>query len=144
MVLLVETENAITTQLARYWHAKFKTIWSLGGISKVTTKEIEYTDKFGNKQQGKLAYKVALDFQSQERLFFQEKRKHLRIINMPIFKSEVVSVDFVGKKEAQCIYIDHPDHLYITDNFVVTHNTETPLGLPLMRLLGGLVPLLRW
>ena len=27
------------------------------------------------------------------------------------------------KTEMQCIEIDHPDHLYITDNYVVTHNT---------------------
>lgn len=36
-------------------------------------------------------------------------------------------VEYVGKKEAQCIAIDHPDHLYITDDYIVTHNTFTDL-----------------
>jgi len=34
------------------------------------------------------------------------------------------SIEFVGRKEAKCILIDHPDHLYITDDFIVTHNTS--------------------
>ncbi len=26
-------------------------------------------------------------------------------------------------KEAQCIAVAHPSHLYVTDDFIVTHNT---------------------
>ena len=33
------------------------------------------------------------------------------------------SVEYLGKIECQCIYLDHPRHLYITDNFIPTHNT---------------------
>lgn len=37
---------------------------------------------------------------------------------------KIVSVESLNRdEEMQCIEIDHPDHLYITDNFVVTHNT---------------------
>jgi predicted ribonuclease YlaK len=35
----------------------------------------------------------------------------------------VDSVELVGNKECQCILVDSPDHLYITDDFIVTHNT---------------------
>lgn len=41
------------------------------------------------------------------------KEKHLQIAN----------VEPVGVEEAQCISIDHPDHLYVTDDYIVTHNT---------------------
>ncbi len=34
----------------------------------------------------------------------------------------------IRQEEAACILIDHPDHLFITDNYVVTHNTEALLG----------------
>lgn len=36
---------------------------------------------------------------------------------------KVNSITFSEEKEVQCILIDHPDHLYITDDFIVTHNT---------------------
>lgn len=35
----------------------------------------------------------------------------------------VKSVKYIGLKETQCISIDHPDKLYVTDNYIVTHNT---------------------
>ena len=36
----------------------------------------------------------------------------------------IVSVTAVGYKACQCISIDHPSQLYVTDDFVVTHNTH--------------------
>ena len=33
------------------------------------------------------------------------------------------NIEYVGEKECQCIYIDSSDHLYLTDDFIVTHNT---------------------
>lgn len=40
---------------------------------------------------------------------------------------KVKQVVFAGNSETQCISIDHPDRLYITDQFIVTHNTVTAL-----------------
>ena len=36
----------------------------------------------------------------------------------------VAKVERVGAKQAKCIYVDHPKHLYVTDDYIVTHNTE--------------------
>jgi DNA methylase/LAGLIDADG-like domain len=36
----------------------------------------------------------------------------------------IVNVEPVGVKAAQCIAVEHPDRLYVTDDFVVTHNTR--------------------
>ena len=36
---------------------------------------------------------------------------------------EIISVEYVGKEDAKCIYIDDPEHLYVTDDYIVTHNT---------------------
>ena len=36
---------------------------------------------------------------------------------------EITSIEPCGKKDAQCILIDYPDHLYVTDDYIVTHNT---------------------
>lgn len=36
---------------------------------------------------------------------------------------EITSITKEPDQETQCIGIDHPDHLYVTDGFIVTHNT---------------------
>lgn len=38
-------------------------------------------------------------------------------------KRFLIDVKFIGNEECQCIYIDDPSHLYITDNYIITHNT---------------------
>lgn len=35
----------------------------------------------------------------------------------------IVSIDRIGKKEAQCIKVSAPDGLYLTNDYIVTHNT---------------------
>lgn len=35
----------------------------------------------------------------------------------------IVRIDYIGMEECQCIMIDHPDHTYISDGFIPTHNT---------------------
>ena len=35
----------------------------------------------------------------------------------------IKSIEYVGKEECQCIYVDDEEHLYLTDDFIVTHNT---------------------
>ena len=41
----------------------------------------------------------------------------------------IVSVEPAGVKPVQCIRVDAPDHLYVTDDFIVTHNTVQVLAL---------------
>jgi predicted ribonuclease YlaK len=36
---------------------------------------------------------------------------------------KIESIEKVGEKEVQCILVDSPEHLYLTDGFIVTHNT---------------------
>ena len=36
---------------------------------------------------------------------------------------KIIDISFDHQEEAQCIYIDHPDHLYVTDQNIITHNT---------------------
>lgn len=40
-----------------------------------------------------------------------------------IFYLRVGVIECIGEEECQCIYIDDPCHLYITDNYIITHNT---------------------
>lgn len=38
-------------------------------------------------------------------------------------KKYINNIKYIGLKDAQCILIDSEDHLYVTDNFILTHNT---------------------
>lgn len=55
----------------------------------------------------------------------------------------IKSIEPVGEKEAQCILVDSDEHLYITDDYIVTHNTfdekVAPYMMPLYDCLGQLV-----
>lgn len=35
----------------------------------------------------------------------------------------IESIEYVGEEEQQCILVSSPDHIYLTNNFIVTHNT---------------------
>lgn len=36
---------------------------------------------------------------------------------------KIVSIEKIPDEECQCIYVDHPDHLFVTDGYNITHNT---------------------
>ena len=46
---------------------------------------------------------------------YNPKRENLR--------RYITDITYVGEEECQCIYIDDESHLYITDDYIVTHNT---------------------
>lgn len=54
---------------------------------------------------------------------FYLPRKAKKFACKYIFSMGISSIELVGQKEAQCIMVDNPEHLYLTDNFIVTHNT---------------------
>ena len=41
---------------------------------------------------------------------------------------EIINITYVGKIDCQCILLDSDSHLYLTDNFIVTHNSEVAVG----------------
>ena len=49
----------------------------------------------------------------------------------------IISVEYVGEIESQCIKIADPNGLYITDDFTVTHNTEVSLTAALRAVRSG-------
>lgn len=40
----------------------------------------------------------------------------------------IVSVEYVGDEECRCIAVSSPSHCYVTNDFIVTHNTLLSLG----------------
>jgi len=99
-------------------------IRSLGGIAKITNKKTHYKHNDIIKQ-GRQCYVVSIRYKNSKNLFKLSRKKDKLPKNYQYdnLKLEIISVQQEGNCECACIYIDHPDHLYITNDFIVTHNT---------------------
>ena len=111
-------------------------IRSLGGLCRIMTKRPHYTSNY-EKREGRLAYYLRIRYQTPRDLFRLPVKRDKTSENYQYAESlrlRVNSVEYVGEEEAQCIMVDHPDHLYITDDYIVTHNTVSHIwGLQITR-----------
>jgi phosphate starvation-inducible protein PhoH len=109
---------------------------SLGGIVK-TVKNKNYFNYKGIKKQGLDSYCNHISLPPNINPFFIE-RKAKKVVSKTKYKPVryITSVELIGKKECQCILVDHPKHLYVTDNYIVTHNTTLAMycGLTLLNM----------
>ena len=98
---------------------------SLGGIAKITSRQTHYTYN-GVRKMGVVCYTVFIRIKTPSELFLLPRKKERTNDENQYadgLKLRVVSVVPEGIQPTQCISIEHPDHLYITDDFIVTHNT---------------------
>jgi len=54
---------------------------------------------------------------------FKLIRKSTQYKNTTNLYRTIDKIELTSKKDTQCILVDSKDHLYLTDNFIVTHNT---------------------
>ena len=118
-------EISYTTVSERLCEDVCEIVRSIGGIASVTQRYTQFTYK-GEKKTGKLSYTIRIRYRD-PRSLVRLPRKLERISEDHQYASslrlEIKSIEYVGEKQAQCISIDDVEHLYITDNYVVTHNT---------------------
>ena len=50
-----------------------------------------------------------------------------KIVGEGLFNAyySIANIKYIGMQKCQCIYVDAPEHTYITDNYIVTHNTTS-------------------
>ncbi len=98
-------------------------IESLGGTATINSRITKYKYN-GNLLFGKKSYRLYINCPPDLIPFKLKRKRDLYIPRTKYFPRRYIdSVEYIGKKHAQCIYIDHSDHLYLTNNFIVTHNT---------------------
>lgn len=100
-------------------------IRSIGGKAKISSRIPTYTNSLNEKTNGKLVYNLLIQYKTPKNLFSLERKKDKISDDYQYDNTglRVIKVEKIHKQVSQCIMIDHPEHLYITDNFVVTHNT---------------------
>lgn len=102
-----------------------KLVHSLGGTARETTRtDISYTYK-GEALQGLDAQMVSMKLPDEilEHIKSPRIRANLgvnRLGNRGIGIKSVIEID---PEECLCIMVSHPRHLYVTDDYIVTHNT---------------------
>lgn len=103
---------------------------SIGGHARIKLKMPTYT-YLGESKQGKQAYIVKIRYHSPRDLVSLPRKIERLSENHQYsnLKLAIKDIRYIGKEECQCIMIDHPEHLYITDNYVVTHNTAIAEGI---------------
>lgn len=75
------------------------------------------------------AHCVRMKFQAPEMAFNLERKKAVaRTIKHQSISRYIESVKFCGTGKATCIQVRHPNGLFITSNFIVTHNSDALLG----------------
>jgi replicative DNA helicase len=102
---------------------------SLGALATVSARRPTYTH-LGEKRAGRTAYVVTIRHaRPEEFLWLERKRARLRGRAERTPRLNIVSVEKVGAEAAQCISVSHPSRLYVTDDYVVTHNTAFCLNI---------------
>lgn len=104
-------------------------IWGMGDICTMVEKAKYYTYK-GERKLGKPAYQLNIRARNPELYFHLSRKKERAALNTQYrddLKARVKTIEYERDGEAVCISIDHPEHLYITRDYIVTHNTFTSI-----------------
>lgn len=96
-------------------------VWSLGGIARISSARAV-------SKSGGARYQLTILHPVPESLV-TVKRKKTRIADRPPswpdgLTLRVISIEPAGEAEAACLLVDHPEGLFLTDHYIVTHNTR--------------------
>lgn len=104
---------------------------SLGGNAYLSEKNTFYKDKMTNKKiDCGVSYRISISFHDETVKPFRLERKSSRVKYRTKYIDNIYieNVEYIRDEEAQCIMVDSDEHLYITDDFIVTHNTSITTG----------------
>jgi hypothetical protein len=100
-------------------------VQSLGGTARCRERATSYTDKNGERRDGRPSWELNIrlprdlpPFQLPRKLSLLRERTAWGIP-----RRQIVDILPDGEEEAQCIRVDAPDSLYVSEHCVVTHNT---------------------
>ena len=104
---------------------------SLGGYAAIKEKKTGYFNKKYNKHVDcGISYRVSIILNDENIPLYRFKRKQERVKYRSKYKENIyiTDVEYLREDETQCILVDSEEHLYVTDDFIVTHNTSATTG----------------
>ena len=102
-------------------------VLSLGGFANISSKSAKYFNKKYNKiVDCGIVYTVSLSLCDKSIPIYKLNRKQTRVKYRDMKKNEryFENVEYVGKSQAICIKVDADDELFLTKDYIVTHNTS--------------------
>lgn len=139
---LMDTDGCVSGRMNVEFYSKSEVLakdvqWlvrSLGGKATIKTKKARYK-KNGEYVDCGLCYRVIINIHNHNPFYL--KRKADRFYNIAHRKERNLrQIEYVGKKPTQCITIDSEDGLFITDDFIVTHNSRARIQKIFARITG--------
>ena len=98
-------------------------VLSLGGKATCAERQPWFQYK-GEKKQGRTSYRAHISMPPGFKSFSIQSKASKEVERTKYVPARLFdSVQYIGDDEAQCIMVDHPSHTYVTDDFIVTHNT---------------------
>ncbi len=99
-------------------------VQSLGGVAKLSSKIGKYKLRDNTIKTYKECFNLTINLPN-EIIPFKVKRKIDRLPKIKKYNPSrgIKSVEFSRKTTGQCIMVEAEDHLYVMDEYVVTHNT---------------------
>lgn len=102
-------------------------VQSLGGRATLSIKENTYYTYKGERKKGLTAYRIYAKLPNNIIPFRLSRKADIIRNNLKYRQREVTRgikhIELVGRKDAQCITVEDNSGLYITDNYIVTHNS---------------------
>lgn len=102
-------------------------VLSLGGFAVIRNKKCRYFNtKYNEYRDCGIQYEVTISLCDPTIPIFKLKRKQERVIYRRKKKNDrfISKVEFSRISDGQCIKVDADDELYLTNDFIVTHNTS--------------------
>lgn len=99
-------------------------VLSLGGFATIREKKTGYNYK-GNYVDCGIQYECTITLTDESIPIFRFERKQKRVKYRKKYKDckYIDKVEYVGKQNAICIKVDSEDELFLTNDYIVTHNT---------------------
>lgn len=91
---------------------------SLGGIVSWKESKAKYNGKITGQ-----CYSITIKTNNPQELVSLPRKKELLHPRKFIPRRRIVKIEFIGKQDGKCLTVDSPNHLFIINHFIVTHNT---------------------
>lgn len=100
---------------------------SLGGVCSIRAQAKSFTYR-GERKQGRTAFICRIRLPDGRRAFSLERKiaRAGRISNT--VRLSITSIEPTRVTQTQCIAVSHPKRLYVTDDYIVTHNTAVAVS----------------